>query len=96
MNARQRSSLLALAALLSSTAAAQPLLTYAGGGTDDGKPATSISFQSTKNIALDAAGNVYVVDGDAGFVRKIDAGSKLISTVAGNGRQGFSGDGAAA
>jgi sugar lactone lactonase YvrE len=96
MNARQRSSTLALAALLSSTAAAQPLLTYAGGGTDDGKLATSISFQSTKNIVLDAAGNVYVVDGGAGLVRKVDAGSKLISTVAGNGRQGFSGDGAAA
>ncbi len=72
---------------------AQPLLTYAGGGTDDGKPATTIGFQSTRGVAIDASGDIYVVDGDAARVRKIDVSTGLISTVAGTGRQGYGGDG---
>src|SRR5690242_7293837 len=73
-------------------APAQPLVTYAGGGTDDGKKATDVSFQNPLNITVDAAGNIYVVDQAASRVRKVDAATGLISTVAGNGRQGFGGD----
>jgi len=87
-----RLSLLAPLAL-ASLAPAQPLLTYAGGGTDDGKLATTISFQALRNVTVDAAGNVYVVDSDASLVRRVDARTGLISTVAGNGRHGYGGDG---
>lgn len=74
-------------------ASAQPLLTYAGGGTDDGKLAIEVAFQRLKNVAVDTFGNVFVVDAESSTVRRIDAASGLISTVAGTGRQGFGGDG---
>lgn len=79
--------------VLASPALGQPILTYAGGGTDDGKPATSVALRSTRGVAADAGGNVFVVDGDAGLVRRVDAATGVISTVAGNGRQGYGGDG---
>jgi DNA-binding beta-propeller fold protein YncE len=43
-------------------------------------------------VALDAVGNLYIADTDNQRIRKVDA-SGTISTVAGNGTQGFSGDG---
>ena len=43
-------------------------------------------------VAVDRQGNVYIVDGDADRVRKVDAGG-TITTIAGTGLRGFSGDG---
>ncbi len=59
----------------------------------DGGPATSAFLSTPVGLARDAAGNLYVSDGMANRVRRIDARSGMISTVVGNGRPGFSGDG---
>ena len=58
----------------------------------DGGPATSAAFRYPPNIALDSAGNLYIADYGNRRVRKVDA-SGNISTIAGTGAAGFSGDG---
>ena len=58
----------------------------------DGGPATEAIFYSPSSLAVDAAGNVYVADRNNNRVRRIDV-SGTVSTVAGTGRQGTSGDG---
>jgi hypothetical protein len=65
------------------------ITTVAGNGTNaaagDGGPALSASFSGTiSNITEDHFGNMYVVSG-SGTVRKIDAVSGIINTVAGGG-----------
>jgi hypothetical protein len=70
---------------------------YAGNGTDgyagDGGPATAATLSTPNSIAIDTGGNVYISDGGNGTVRRVNFASGLISTVAGNGTIGFSGDG---
>ena len=70
--------------------------TIAGTGEDgfsgDGGPATKARFDSPEDVALDAAGNLYVADGDNGRIRKIDS-TGTVSTIAGTGDSGFGGDG---
>ena len=72
------------------------ITTIAGNGINgfsgDGGAATSASLGFPVGVAVDRAGNVYVADGDNNRIRKITPGG-LISTVAGNGKGGFSGDG---
>jgi sugar lactone lactonase YvrE len=58
----------------------------------DGGPATSASLHGPKGVALDGAGNLYIADYFNNRIRKVGL-SGIISTVAGNGTQGFSGDG---
>jgi sugar lactone lactonase YvrE len=67
--------------------------TFAGGGTQlgDGGPATEASIIPVA-VAADATGNVYIADAIDGRVRKVDANG-IITTIAGNGKTGFSGDG---
>ena len=68
--------------------------TLAGGGTGgDGGPADRADLDLPAGIALDQAGNVYLTEADAARVRKVAAGSGVITTVAGTGTWGFSGDG---
>ncbi|HXB73924.1 MAG TPA: IPT/TIG domain-containing protein [Candidatus Acidoferrales bacterium] len=62
------------------------------GYSGDGGAATNAQLSLPMGIAVDGAGNVYVADRDASVVRKIAAGG-VISTVAGTGVAGFSGDG---
>jgi sugar lactone lactonase YvrE len=62
---------------------------YAG----DGGPATEASLNMPHEIQFDAAGNLYIAERDNHVVRKVDAKTRLISTFAGTGRPGFSGDG---
>ena len=50
---------------------------------------------AAEGVAVDAAGNLYIADSDNRRIRKVDAGG-TITTVAGNGTSGFSGDGGAA
>ena len=80
-------------ALWSASASAQSIVTYAGGGTDDGKLATEVSMFATVGVSIDAAGNIYVTESSANLVRRIDAKTNVVTTVAGNGGAGFSGDG---
>ena len=58
----------------------------------DGGPATSALFDDPLSIAMDTGGNLYIADFGNNRVRKVTPGS-VISTVAGNGISGFSGDG---
>ncbi len=82
------------------TAATGIISTVAGNGTSgfsgDGGAATLATFQNTNNIAVDAAGNIYIADYGNYRIRKVTAATGVISTVAGNGNEGLSGDGCAA
>ncbi|MGA2434777.1 MAG: BACON domain-containing carbohydrate-binding protein, partial [Bryobacteraceae bacterium] len=73
------------------------ILTIAGGGLGnfgDGGAATSAGLSSPQSVALDAAGSVYIADTLNHVIRKVSNG--VITTVAGNGTPGYTGDGAAA
>jgi trimeric autotransporter adhesin len=70
-----------------STAAGNGVQGYSG----DGGPATSAQLMQPIDVALDAAGNLFIVDAGAEVVRKVTAGG-IVSTVAGTGVQVFSGD----
>ena len=63
---------------------------YFGGG--DGGPATSATLNVPSGVALDAAGNLYIADTYHNRIRKVDLNG-IITTVAGNGAQSYSGDG---
>ena len=66
------------------------------GYSGDGGPATSAQLLGPANIALDAAGNLYIADTDNNRIRKVTASTGIITTVAGDGTQGFAGDGSLA
>ena len=74
------------------------ITTFAGTGSvgfgGDGVAATSAMFRSPNALAIDASGALLVCDSGNERVRRISAG--LIQTAAGNGVQGFAGDGGAA
>ncbi len=80
------------------TIAGSAVVTEAGG---DGGPATSAGLANPTNVCVDADGNVYVshrnrtrgASSGEHRVRRVDAETGLISTVAGNDDSGFSGDG---
>jgi sugar lactone lactonase YvrE len=74
------------------TAAGSGVLGFAG---DDGA-ATSASLASPWGVALDASGNLYIADYFNHRIRKVDATTGIITTVAGNGTATFAGDGGAA
>jgi hypothetical protein len=59
----------------------------------DGVPATSAPIFLPSGIVVDGAGNLYLSDTLNQRVRRVDAKTGLISTVAGTGSVGFSGDG---
>jgi streptogramin lyase len=70
---------------------------YAGTGekgfAGDGGPATKAQLNQPFDVAFDRAGNLYVSDTFNHRIRKVDAKTGTITTVAGNGTKGFSGDG---
>jgi trimeric autotransporter adhesin len=59
----------------------------------DGGPAVNASFNSLNNLAIDREGNLFVADTGNYRVRRIDARTGIITTVAGNGEKKCSGDG---
>lgn len=63
------------------------------GYTGDGGPALQATFDGPKEIDIDKQGNIYVVDTENQAIRKIDAMTGKISTVAGSGKKGNTGDG---
>ena len=69
--------------------------TLAGGGTEspgDGGPATSVQLYDARGIAIDSEGNLYIAEDGNNRIRKVSTDG-TISTVAGNGTEGYSGDG---
>ncbi|MBN8884747.1 MAG: Ig-like domain repeat protein [Rudaea sp.] len=81
------------------TAADGKIATIAGssfGFAGDGGAATAAKLNYPQNLAIDGAGNIYIADYFNYRVRKIDAASGKVSTLAGNGTQGYAGDGGAA
>ncbi len=70
--------------------------TFAGNGTGsfsgDGGAATAAEINVASGVATDTHGNVFIADFYGFRVRKVNSGG-TISTVAGNGGYGFSGDG---
>ncbi len=71
--------------------------TVAGNGSccfyGEGVPARDAELFSPFDVAVDGAGNIFVLDGGNVRVRRIDRRTGLIATVAGNGSVGYSGDG---
>ncbi|MGB4247196.1 MAG: hypothetical protein WBJ75_05695, partial [Pseudohongiellaceae bacterium] len=61
--------------------------------TGDGGPALAAGFSAPHEIRFDANGHLYVVERDAHVVRRVEMPSGIVSTVAGTGEPGFSGDG---
>ena len=78
---------------------AQQIYTIAGNGTagfsGDGIAATSSSLNQPFGVAVDTLGNVYIADRANNRVRKVDAAG-IVTTIAGNGAGGYSGDDRAA
>jgi hypothetical protein len=79
--------------------------TYAGTGAlcssptatcGDNGPATAAQFYRPNGIAIDGNGNIFVSDTLDNRVRRIDATTGIITTVAGTGTAAYTGDGAAA
>lgn len=67
------------------------IFTAAGGGIGDGFPATKASLDSPRDVRVDADGNLYIFDSGHNRIRRVDAASGLISTVAGGGIEFFDG-----
>ncbi len=61
--------------------------------TGDGGVATAAAFDEPGALALDNAGNMYVVDVVNNRIRKINISSNIITTIAGSNGKGYSGDG---
>ncbi len=76
--------------------------TIAGTGTasytGDNAAATAATLNTPSGIALDGAGNLYIADTGNNVIRRVDAVTQVITTVAGNGSglPGFGGDGSLA
>ena len=69
------------------------IVTVAGGWLGDGTAATNASLARPSAVAVDASGNLFIADGNR--IRKVEING-IITTVAGNGLPGYSGDGSAA
>lgn len=71
--------------------------TIAGNGSvgysGDGGPATQAALNMPHEIQFDRDGHLYIVERDSHAVRRVDGNTGIISTVAGTGEAGFSGDG---
>ena len=63
------------------------------GYTGDGGSATSATLSLPQGVAIDPPGNLFIADTDNNVIRRVDANTRIITTVAGNGSSGFSGDG---
>ena len=71
--------------------------TFAGNGstgyTGDGGPATSAAIGQALSLTNDYSGNFYITNVNNACIRRIEASTGIITTIAGTGKQGYSGDG---
>jgi trimeric autotransporter adhesin len=67
--------------------------TGAPGSLGDGGAATAAMLSSPRGIAFDAAGNLYIADYNNSRIRRVAAGTGIITTVAGSGLAAYGGDG---
>ncbi len=76
------------------TCAVQVITTVAGSGGSlgDNGAATSAALNEPSGVAVDSAGNIYIADHQDQRVRRVDSAG-IITTFAGTGTRGFSGDG---
>jgi uncharacterized protein (TIGR03437 family) len=63
------------------------------GAGGDGGPATQAELNAPTGVAVDGAGNLYITDIGNQRIRRVSAADGKISTIAGTGVAGFSGDG---
>ncbi len=74
-------------------AATGTITTIAGTGergySGDGGPATMATFRDTRDVTVDGAGNIYITDRGGNRIRRVDAGTGTITTVAGSGGRSF-------
>ncbi len=74
--------------------------TIAGNGTGgyagDGAAATSAELSRPTGLFVDGSGNVFIADNQNSRIRKVNGSTGIITTIAGNGTGGYTGDGAAA
>src|SRR5450432_3346010 len=86
---------LVLPLLVAAMASGQTINTFAGNGTagfsGDGGQAAQATINRVVGLAVDAAGNIYLADELNNRVRKVDTNG-VITTFAGTGTAGFSGD----
>jgi FG-GAP-like repeat/NHL repeat len=59
----------------------------------DGGPAVAADLFNANGIAVDSTGNIYIADSGNRRVRKVDASTGIINTIAGTGADSYSGDG---
>ena len=77
---------------------AQTITTVAGGATGhggywgDGGPATAAQIGVFGGLAIDDSGNIYIADANNERIRKVDATTGIINTIAGTGIAGYNGD----
>ena len=69
--------------------------TGVGGYSGDGGPAIAAQLNSPQSVTVDGTGNLYIADTQNHRIRKVDT-SGVITTVAGTGAGGYSGDGGSA
>ena len=67
--------------------------TGTAGSSGDGFLATQAQISGPYGLAVDSQGNLFIADLSGNRVRRIDAKTGLISTIAGTGQRGYSGDG---
>jgi sugar lactone lactonase YvrE len=74
------------------------ITTYAGipdqaGYSGDNGAATAALLNLPEAVAVDTLGDLFIADTNNNRIRRVDVNTKIITTVAGNGTQGYSGDG---
>ena len=66
---------------------------FGGGFSGDGGPGTNAQLFFPEDVAVDTKGNLFIADEQNHRIRRVDAKTGIITTVAGTGAEGFSGDG---